>query len=195
MANFDLKSFMINEGLTRVSRDRKKLVESIGYGYEDDFDEFEDHEIDQELLSALEAHSDAEGYGSLNGYSWFYNQGDPIIDTVNGQSFKLSNATEDEETDLWLAITKAGWILNEDEESVSEQDYEAYREWQKDNGWDDETINAAIEIWKQHPDMFAIELENPIVDDLEAFVAEPELYLSGDPEDLATAVKQNIYRR
>lgn len=28
--DFDLKSFMINEGLTSISRDRKKLVESIG---------------------------------------------------------------------------------------------------------------------------------------------------------------------
>ena len=110
MSNFDIKSFLINEGMTRVSRDRKRL-------------------------------------------------------------------------------------LKESTANIADQDYEAYREWQKDNGWDDETINAAIEIWKQHPDMFAIELENPIVDDLEAFVAEPELYLSGDPEDLATAVKQNIYRR
>lgn len=81
------------------------LEESTGYGYDDPYeDEIEDREPDPELLAALEAYSDEEGYGQVGGYAWFYNQGDPIIDTETGQSFRLSNATEDELVDLWIAL-------------------------------------------------------------------------------------------
>lgn len=76
---------------------------------------------------------------------------------------------------------------------ISEEDIEAYREWETGNGWEPETIEAAIDIWRQYPSQFQQELEEPFVDNLEMFVKHPERYLTPEmdaPVEVTDRVKK-----
>lgn len=120
MGTFDIKKFLINEGMTKVSRDRKRhfLKESTGSGYDDFNEEWEDseQEVDSEVLDALK-----RGYKTKS-YSWVYDEEDPestVIDSVTGMSSFVSRLTDDEYFDLCKELKDAGLMSKKLDEAAS----------------------------------------------------------------------------
>ena len=112
MSTFDIKKFLINEGMTRVSRDRKKLLkEAVPEGWTED--EWEEYRSRKEAEKLFRQGGAGDRRGAIS-RSAMGNQ--------QGRRRGLKGSTQ--------APT---WLVSE---NVTDQDYEAYREWQKDNGWD-----------------------------------------------------------